>query len=113
MILCDSCQTKSCNKIITCETLLCDRFTPPPLNVKVGDIVWVMMKHHLSGNTNVFLPWKLYISFIDDTFLFCGNGARCAKLNKAEYKIIFSLTEEECTEACDVCTRKARELNAM
>lgn len=114
MILCDNCQTKSCNKIISCETLLCGNFTPPPLDVKVGDEVWCMTKYPLSNlNYIMFTPSKLYITSMNTTTLFCGNGFHRVKLNKSEYKTIFFLTKEECMEACNICTRKAEEQNAM
>ena len=113
MILCDSCQRKSCNKILSYNVPVCGDFTPPPLDVKVGDIIWCMIKFHISSNFSVFLPWKLHICSINDTTLFCYRGAQRVKLNKAEYKTIFFLTEEECMEVCDICTRKSREQNAV
>lgn len=42
MILCDSCQRKSCDKILSYNIPLCNNFIPPSLNVKVGDVVWVI-----------------------------------------------------------------------
>ena len=106
MILCDNCQTKSCNKIIGCETLSCGNFTSPPLDVKVGDTIWCMTKYPLSNHCFVFIPCKLYITSMNTTTLFCDDGFRRAKLNKSEYKTIFFLTKEECMEACNICTRK-------
>ena len=113
MILCDSCQGKSCNKILSYNVPACNNFTPPPLDVKVGDIIWCMMKYHISSNFSTFLPWKLHIRSINDTTLFCYSGAQRVKLNKAEYKTVFFLTEEECMEVCDICTRRSREQNAV
>lgn len=113
MILCDSCQTKSCDKILSYNVLSCNDFIPPSLNVKVGDVVWVMMKYRLTSWSVVFMPCKLYITSMNATTLFCGNGSHRRKLNKAEYKTIFFLTKEECIEVCDICTRKLREQNAM
>ena len=115
MILCDSCQRKSCNKILSYNVPVCNDFTPPPLDVKVGDIIWCMMKYHISSNFSTFLPWKLHIRSINDTTLFCYSGAQRVKLNKAEYKTIFFLTEEECMVyaqesqenkmQCDYCSK--------
>ena len=113
MILCDSCQRKSCNKILSYNVPVCGDFTPPPLDVKVGDIIWCMTKYPLSNHCVVFMPYKVHITSMNTTTLFCGNGFHCAKLNKSEYKTIFFLTKEECMEACDICTRKAEEQNAM
>ena len=113
MILCDNCQRKSCNKILSYNVPACDDFTPSPLDVKVGDEVWCMTKYPLSNRCIMFTPYKLYIISMNTTTLFCGNGFRRAKLNKSEYKTIFFLTKEECMEACNMCTRKAEEQNAM
>ena len=113
MMLCDSCQTKSCNTIMSCGTLLCDSVTPRPLDVKGGGEVWCMTKYSLSNHCVVFMPYKVYITSMNTTTLFCGNGFHRVKLNKSEYKTLFFLTKEECMEACNICTRKAREQNAM
>ena len=91
---------------MSCGTLLCDSFTPPPLDVKVGDEVWCMTKYSLSNHCVVFMPYKVYITSMNTTTLFCGNGFHRVKLNKSEYKTIFFLTKEECMEACNICTRK-------
>ena len=113
MILCDSCQRKSCNKILSYNVPVCDNFTPPPLDVKVGDTIWCMTKYPLSNHRIMFTPCKLYITSMNTTTLFCGNGFHRVKLNKSEYKTLFFLTKEECIEACNICTRKAEEQNAM
>ena len=86
MILCNNCQRKSCNKVLSYNVPVCNDFIPPPLDVKVGDIIWCMMKYHISSNFSTFLPCKLHICSINDTTLFCYRGAQRVKLNKAEYK---------------------------
>ena len=58
MILCDSCQRKSCNKILSYNVPVCDDFTPPPLDVKVGDIIEIQF-----GQKNV----KVKVLNIADT----------------------------------------------
>lgn len=113
MMLCDSCQRKSCNKILSYNVPVCDDFAPPPLDVKVGDTIWCMTKYPLSNHCVMFTPCKLYIASMNTTTLFCGNGFHRIKLDKSEYKTLFFLTKEECMEACNICTRKAEEQNAM
>ena len=82
-------------------------------DIKVGDEVWCMTKYSLSNHCVVFMPYKVYITSMNTTTLFCGNGFHRVKLNKSEYKTLFFLTKEECIEACNICTRKSREQNAM
>lgn len=113
MILCDSCQTKSCDKILSYDTLFCDYFIPPLLDVKVGDVVWVVTHathENTLGNLSItFFPCKEYITSIDARYLNFNHS----RINKSKFKTVFFLTEEECEEVCNIYTRKARELNVM
>lgn len=108
MILCDSCQRKSCDKILSYNIPLCNDFIPPSLNVKVGDIVWVICNtYNLNKYRLEYEVHKCKIKLVTEPVII----AQCVpsdgfsynfNLRTFTYAHDFFFTENECRTHCEM-----------
>lgn len=98
MILCDSCQTKSCDKILSYDTLFCDCFTPPLLDVRTGDVVWGRLYAYDTNIGKVISSSQEFrIISLDEDIIRCYSDTSgiAHSFELSEYGIYFFLTEKE------------------
>lgn len=109
MIRCDTCaNSEHCSKIASSNSMCYDYMCN--LKFSVGQTIYFARWEGGSDGFYCRCVSAKIVEVVQNSIEVKSKEYHLLLINKSKFKTVFFLTKEECMEACDICTRKAREV---